>query len=194
MSNNEKWVFLCNFVNLNAIEVKLGSNERYWDGLYYYWVVACKWAHLHISNLHICSYFVHFYSSGGKTTCLIDVSSNILICLYHIIWGTSHGCYRKSFQLLSSCRFEDIPLFPWKLISCSTLKTVFPSNFVNLNATDVKLGSNGRYCYGLYYYWILVFKWAHLHIPNLHICSYFVHFCNFGGKTTHANDVMATFW
>ena len=36
LRNIGKWGFLHNFVNLNAIEVKLGLNERYWDGLCYH--------------------------------------------------------------------------------------------------------------------------------------------------------------
>mgnify|MGYP001547713795 CR=1 FL=1 len=115
--NIGKWVFLHNFVNLNAIEVKLGSNERYWDGLCYHGEVSYKWANLHIPNLHICPYFAPFYNSDGITIHWSDVSCNLLIYLYDILGETSHECKRKSFQVLSSCRFEDIFLVPWKLIS-----------------------------------------------------------------------------
>ena len=48
----------------------------------------------------------------------------------------------------------------------------FLQNFIILNATGIKLDSNGRYFYGFYYFWILVFKLAPLHI---YLICIFVH-------------------
>ena len=179
LRNIGKWVFLHNFVNFNAIEAKLGSNEMYCHELYYYWILVCKWAHLHIPNLHICPFFVHFYNSRGKITHVNDDSCHNLLYACHILLEACLGHKKKRVQMLSWCTFEYISQFLWKHIWSSILENGFSFiNLVYLNAIEVKLGSNKSCHHKLCYKLILTCYWAHMYRPNLRICHFFCYLNN----------------